>query len=74
MLYCQEVNEILYNKLQDRYDSLPTEVKNTLKSKPCNKCDKELPNQGKVHYVVLSNGKVMWWHDECVTFRRKKHE
>lgn len=71
MIYCQEVNDNLYNNLPDRYDSLPLDLKTTLKHKKCNKCDKDLPKEGKIHYVILTNGKLLWWHDDCVTFRRK---
>ena len=72
MIYCQEVNDNLYDNIPDRYDSLPIEMKTALRKKVCNKCNKELSSEGKIHYVVLSNGKVMWWHNYCVLYRRKK--
>lgn len=73
MLYCREVNEILYSNLQDKYDNLPIKVQESLKKQVCNKCDHKLPDMGKIHYIILFSNKLLWWHDNCVTFRRKKH-
>jgi len=71
MIYCEEVNENLYNNIPDRFDRLSTHIQNYLKNHKCNKCGGNLPPNGDIHYVVLSK-KVMWWHDHCVTYTRKK--
>jgi hypothetical protein len=65
------VNNDIYENAQDRYDELSQKVQKGLRNKLCNRCDSKLELKGKIHYIVFSNKKVLWWHEGCPM--NKKH-
>lgn len=65
----QEVNQSYFIPIEE----LPYSLQEAIKVKVCINCERELDkypentiilnSEKKIHYVILSNNEIMWWHD-----------
>jgi hypothetical protein len=63
MILAQEVGE---DQPSD-FNTLPAEVQSALKDRFCLNCAEKLSS--KIHYILLRDGDVRWWHEMCVAKR-----
>lgn len=58
MILVQESKETFFRPLEKQNKRLQYK----LKEKKCINCEQEMKDNQKLDYVILTNGRIIWWH------------